>query len=298
MIRSHYKLSLVTGVLLCAAITAVLAASPAPAEKPAGRKVAYATHSLQWDTPNPVTELAKAAGITGHEVLGVQRNGFSTATQIWNAGAPSKALLEAAKVDDFFLSIMEVPDEGIDNYVKLAVSKNPKIRVFIQNNWTAFNQDGQKQHQMGRGNTVSWDQTTVEMLKDLDTVYEKAIEEQIDKINKQYDHQVAFIIPTSQGVTTIRTKIAKNEFKGLERQSQLFADTIGHPAPPLIALNAYIHFATMYGISPVGLPKPTVLANARNLPNFNDESNKALQEIAWKVVQDYSKYDGVKVDGK
>jgi hypothetical protein len=54
----------------------------------------------------------------------------------------------------------------------------------------------------------------------------------------------------------------------------------------------------MYGISPVGLPKPTVLANARNLPNFNDESNKALQEIAWKVVQDYSKYDGVKVDGK
>src|SRR5205814_765815 len=125
---------------------------------------------------------------------------------------------------------------------------------------------------------------------------EKAIEVEIDKVNKKYDHQVAFIIPTSQGVTTLRTMIAKKEFKGLDKQSQIFADTIGHPAPPLIALNVYVHFATVYGKSPVGLPKPSVLANAKNLPDFNDESSKALQEIAWKVVQDYSKYDGVKVD--
>src|SRR6185295_11592130 len=67
--------------------SAAPAAKAAASEKPAGRKVFYATHSLQWDTPNPVVELAKAAGIQGHELVGVQRNGFSTATQIWNAGA-------------------------------------------------------------------------------------------------------------------------------------------------------------------------------------------------------------------
>ena len=53
-----------------------------------------------------------------------------------------------------------------------------------------------------------------------------------------------------------------------------------------MALNAYIHFATIYGRSPVGLPMPTILKRANN-PKWDDNFNKALQELAWKTVINY-----------
>jgi hypothetical protein len=67
----------------------------------------------------------------------------------------------------------------------------------------------------------------------------------------------------------------------------LFADNIGHPTAPVQALNAYLHFAVIYGRSPVGLPIPGVLKNARR-PEWNDEIfNRTLQELAWKTVINY-----------
>jgi hypothetical protein len=97
---------------------------------------------------------------------------------------------------------------------------------------------------------------------------------------------VLFIIPTSQANTTLRTKIIRKEFPGLEKQSQLFLDQIGHPSPPLVALNMYLHFATIYGQSPVGLPVPTILKRANN-PKYDESFNKALQELAWNTVINY-----------
>ena len=81
--------------------------------------------------------------------------------------------------------------------------------------------------------------------------------------------------------------VYNKEIPGLTRQAELFADNIGHPTAPLQALNAYLHFAVIYGRSPVGLPIPSVLKNARR-PQWNDEKlNRALQELAWKTVIDY-----------
>ena len=265
---------------------------------PDGQRVFYAAHSLMWDTPTPVAELAKEYGITDHNLVGVQSLGFSYTKQHWDlpdAQNKAKQALKTGQVDDFIMSPMELPDEGIDNFVTLGILNNPGMRFFVQNNWTPFNQDGQKQHQgisvMG---SVNWNATTVETLKTLNTTYEKAFEEQVGNINKKIGHPVLFVIPTSQACTALRIMIAQNEFPGLEQQSQIFADNIGHPAPPLIALNAYIHFATIYGRSPVGLPMPSVLKKAQaRYPKFDDASNKALQELAWKTVLDYSKWDGV-----
>ena len=50
----------------------------------AGRRVFYASHSLMWDTPTPVVELANAYGITDHNLVGVQRLGFSYTLQHWD----------------------------------------------------------------------------------------------------------------------------------------------------------------------------------------------------------------------
>ena len=77
--------------------------------------------------------------------------------------------------------------------------------------------------------------------------------------------------------------LANKEMPGLTSQAELFRDPISHPAPPLEALNTYLHYAVIYGKSPVGLPAPGVLKNARK-ESWDDKFNRALQEIAWETV--------------
>ena len=48
-------------------------------------------------------------------------------------------------------------------------------------------------------------------------------------------------------------------------------------------LNAYCHYAVIYRRSPVGLPMPAALANAKN-PNWDANLNRLLQELAWDAV--------------
>ena len=269
---------------------AAAAAPAAEAEKPAGRRLVYASHSLMWDVPAIMTEEAKAYGIKDHTVLGVQQNGFSTTAAMWQGGTQSKGWMQN-KCDDFITSPMDMPDTGVDNYVEYGLQQNPKMRFFIQNNWAGFNMDGQLARTRGMASmgSVNWDATTEEKLKTLNTTCEKAFNDQITKINEKYKadpkigRDVAFIIPTSEGNTELRTLIVQKKFPGLDKQSDLFADNIGHPKPVLWVFNSYIHFACIYGKSPVGLPIPARLKQANN-PKFDEDFNKRLQELAWKTV--------------
>jgi hypothetical protein len=188
------------------------------------------------------------------------------------------------------MSPMDMPDQGVENFVMLGIQNKPEMRFFVQNNWAGFNNDGQKARQsmqlMMSGQLKTWDQSTEEDLKTLNTECENAFEAQVKQINERLGRQVIFIIPTSQANTVLRTAIIRKEFPGLEKQSQLFADQIGHPTPVLWTLNSYIHFATIYGKSPVGLPAPAMLKRANN-PKFDEDFNKRLQELAWKTVTEY-----------
>jgi hypothetical protein len=266
----------------------------ASSEPPAGRKLFYATHSLMWDVPAPLTEEVAAFGIKDHTVVGTQRLGFSRTQQHWDlpdGSNQAKTALQAGKVDDFIMSPMDMPDKGVENFVMLGVQNNPSMRFFVQNNWAGFNNDGQKARQsmqlMASGKLKKWDESTEEDLKSLNTECEKAFEAQVKEINEKLGREAVFIIPTSQANTALRTAIIRGEFPGLEKQSQLFLDQIGHPTPPLVALNVYLHFATIYGRSPVGLPIPSYLKRANN-PKFDEDFNKRLQELAWKTVTEYA----------
>jgi hypothetical protein len=101
-------------------------------------------------------------------------------------------------------------------------------------------------------------------------------------------------VPSAQACIALRTKIRNKEMPGLTSQAELFRDPISHPAPPLEALNTYLHYAVIYGKSPVGLPMPSLLKNAKK-EAWDDKFNKALQEIAWETVTSYP-YSGVKVE--
>jgi hypothetical protein len=276
-------------------------ASANAAPVPDGQHMFYASHSLMWDVPPPLAEIVSAYGITNH-TLSIQSMGFSRTQQFWDqpeAQSQAKQALKTGTYDDFVMSPMDMPDTGVAEFVKLGILNNPHMRFFVQNNWAGFNNDGQKAQQsmqlMMSGKLKSWDQTTEEDLKTLNTECEKAFEAQVKQINEQIGHEVLFIIPTSQANSELRAKIIRKEFPGLDKQSDLFLDQIGHPKPPLVALNAYLHFATIYGRSPVGLPMPTILKKANN-PKWDDNFNKALQELAWKTVTTYP-LSGVKASG-
>jgi hypothetical protein len=292
---------LIAACLVLALRASSQGSSAATAAAPPGQHMFYASHSLMWDVPDPLAEMVKAYGITNHTVA-MQRMGFARTQQFWDqpeAQSQAKQALKAGNLDDFVMSPMDMPDEGVANFVKLGVLNNPHMRFFVQNNWAGFNNDGQKAQQsmqlMMSGRLKQWDQTTEEELKTLNTECEKAFEAQVKQINDNFGHEVLFIIPTSQANTVLRTRIIRKEIPGLDKQSDLFLDQIGHPKPALVALNVYLHFATIYGRSPVGLPIPAILKRANN-PKWDDNFNKALQQLAWDTVINYP-LSGVKAAG-
>jgi len=262
---------------------------PASPPTPAGLRIFTAGHSLHWYVPGIVAELASAYGVKDHTQVGVQRIGVSRTIQHWNQGGgrnQARQALEKGNVDVLTMSPIQFPDQGIDNFVKLGLEHNPDMKFTVQLSWGGPDIDNQDFSMMALGARPNREKAP-EQLKTLNERNEKAGEDQAKKINERYERPVVFLVPTSQAQAALRIMVYNKEIPGLTRQAELFADNIGHPTAPLQALNAYLHFAVIYGRSPVGLPIPSVLKNARR-PQWHDEKlNRALQELAWKTVINY-----------
>ncbi|NQT17982.1 MAG: hypothetical protein HQ582_34845 [Planctomycetes bacterium] len=48
----------------------------------------------------------------------------------------SKATLESGNLDVLTMAPLYLPDEGIENFVRLASEKSPQIRVLVQEFWS------------------------------------------------------------------------------------------------------------------------------------------------------------------
>lgn len=262
---------------------------PETAAKTDGLRIFSAGHSLHWYVPDILTELALASGIEGHTKVGVQSLGVSRTLQHWeHEGGRNQArrALEEGNVDVLTLSPIQFPDEGIDNFVKLGLEHNPNMKFTVQISWGGPDIDNQDFSFAALGSRPDREKTP-EQLKTLNDKNVKAGEAYAGKINGQYGRQVVLLVPASQALVALRTMIYNKEIPGLNKQAELFADNIGHPTPPLEALNAYLHYAVIYGRNPVGLPIPGVLKNAGK-PEWNNEKfNRALQELAWETVMSY-----------
>jgi hypothetical protein len=105
---------------------------------------------------------------------------------------------------------------------------------------------------------------------------------------------VLFVIPAGQAVNALRERIMAGQVPGLKTQADLFADALGHGAPPLKVLVAYCDFAVIYRRSPVGLPVPEILKKEHN-PNWDAKLNRVLQEVAWEAVTQHP-LSGVKAE--
>jgi hypothetical protein len=192
-----------------------------------------------------------------------------------------KALREGA-VDVLLVSPqLLLPDEGIDNFTKLGLERNPNLHVHVQASWPS--RDGN----LGPFKNEMRDTATIADLKAMRDGYEttwlKPLEKQVKALNDSVGKSAVRIVPVSRAVFALRERVAQGTAPGMAKQSDLFRDDLGHPQPPLAALVTYCHFAAVYGRSPVGLPVP---ATFKNLPDAG-AMNRLLQELAWQAVISY-----------
>ncbi|QDU27590.1 hypothetical protein ETAA8_26780 [Anatilimnocola aggregata] len=259
-----------------------------------GAKVFSIGHSFHVFMPGILTDIAKAADVKEHMHLGTSGIGGSRVIQHWDVADDKfkvKANLKEGKVDVLTIAPIFLPDPGIENFATLAFENNPNIRITLQENWLPY--DAYTPPALKRVATVDHNAIKIEDLRKQQNEYLVSLTEHVDQLNKKFGKQVIVIVPVGQAVANLREKIVKGEAPGLKEQGDLFTDAIGHAKPPLMALVGYVHYATTYQKSPVGLPTPAVLGAGKNAA-YSPELVKLLQELAWQAVTECPA-SGVKV---
>ena len=249
---------------------------------PAGIKVLTAGHSFHVWMPPLVAEMAKAAGIQGHEQLAISSIGGSKVIQHWDLPAAknkAKPVLEAGKADLFTMAPTFLPDPGIENFTKLGLEHNPKLRLTLQQNWVPY-EDPQLWLSRERPKSIDRDALTSGQIRAKHEPYFQLIESHVKELNARIPAAKIAIVPSGEAVMALRDKVIKGEAPGIRTQNELFTDALGHPGPQIRVLSAYCHFSVIYRRSPVGLP---VVSQLTKLPEA-DKLNRLLQEIAWKAV--------------
>ena len=251
-----------------------------------GQRVFTAGNSFHaWFIAPILQDLANGAGLKGHEMVGVSKIGGSRAIQHWEVSEEkneAKAALRAGKVDVLTLACMLQPDDGIDKFAELALAHNPDVRVVLQEFWIPW--DKFEWPYQGKESDVNFDTATTNKLETLHQPYFKTMNDYVIALNARLGKPVVFIAPVGQTVVALRERIMAGQVPGIEKQSELFTDKLGHPQPPIEALAAYCNFAVIYRRSPVGMPMPAVLAKANDPKWRNEKLNRLLQEIAWDAV--------------
>ncbi len=257
-----------------------------------GQRIFFSGHSFHYFMPPILADLAKKADIKDHMQVGLSSIGGSRVHQHWNAaGGKNKAResLSAGTLDVFTMAPIYLPDDGIENFVKLGVEKNPKMRIFVQENWLPW--DHYEPAFKAPKEKVDHNAPTSESLRKMHEPYFKSIDEHVAALNMKYKTNAVRVAPVGQAVIKLREAIIAGKAPGLKEQNDLFTDAIGHARPPLQALVAYCYYVSIYEKSPAGLPIPAVLAKANEAAKLN----RFLQEIAFDAVTSHP-LSGVKVE--
>jgi hypothetical protein len=250
-----------------------------------GQRVFTCAHSFHAFVYRMLDEMARSAGIQGHQSVGSSRIGGSRVIQHWDVPEEkneARAALRAGTVDVLTLSPIWLPDEGIEKFARLGFEHNPEIRVTVQEFWLP-NDTYHPVYPLETRKKVDHNATDVEELRKQQALYDHDIEEFVRGVNRRLGKETVLIVPVGQAAVALREKIVAGQAPGLKSQWDLFRDPWGHAQPPLQVLSGYCHFAVIYRRSPVGLPVPSALANAEGVTE-KDQLNRLLKEIAWDTV--------------
>jgi hypothetical protein len=259
-----------------------------------GQRVFTCGHSFHVWVPGIVADLCKNADLSQHVQIGISSIGGSRVIQHWDIVEDknkAKQALKTGKVDVLTLSPIFLPDAGIDNFTTLALEHNKDIRILVQPIWLRWDI---YEPTTKRPPKVNHNAITGEELRRRHAVYFQTMYEHIRELNKKYGKTVLFVVSAPQAVIALREKIIAGQAPGLKTQEDLFTDELGHGTAPLKALVAYCNFAVMYRRSPVGLPIPEILKQAK-LGDDTEKLNRLLQELAWEAVRQHP-LSGVRLD--
>lgn len=259
---------------------------PKPITK--GQRIFTCGHSFHVFVYNMLPGIAESAGIKDQEMVGISRIGGSKVIQHWNVPDDknfARTALKEGKVDVLTLSPIWLPDEGIGNFVKLAVKHNPNVRVLVQEYWLP-NDEYDPVYPLQTRKKIDHDATDVAKLSKANDAYERDIEALVESLNKETNSNAAYVVPVGAASVKLRELIVAGKAPGLKKQWDLFRDTWGHAKTPLTVLSTYCHYAVIYHRSPVGLPVPRELEMDKEVNDSDKEAlNRVLQEIAWETVR-------------
>lgn len=281
--------------LLALLITGASLPLPAQSETAptAGQRVFVCAHSFMIYTAKLLPPMAQAAGIA-HVNAGQQMLGGSRVLQHWNLPEErnvAKKALRDGRVDVLLLSPhMLLPDEGIDNYTRLGLETNPKLRVLVQASWPA--RDGTQGNGFQNEQRDAFTMEAIAVLRgNHNNHWRKRLEEQVTSLNASVGREAVHIVPVADAIFSLRERVIQGKVPGVTKQSSLFRDPLGHPQAAIATLVTYCHFACIYRRSPEGLPVPQQL---KDQPQA-EELNKLLQKLAWNAVRDYP-FSGLKAN--
>jgi hypothetical protein len=252
----------------CVAVACVVLSS-AWGRADGGVSVFVCGHSFHQYIDQPLEALAREGGFSGHRNVGKLFVGSSRVLDIWKLPEgknTARAALEGGKVDVLTLSPhKQVPDEGIDRFVELAVRKNPEIRVLVQVSWspTLLTQPGPEAWQVPASQYIA------------------ILQQQADRLNAQTGRTTVELVPVALAVSALWDQVLAGKVPGVKSMRELFVDEGLHPGPILQNLVAYCWYAAIYRTDPRGMKTLDGKVPA--------EVNRLLQEIAWKTVTDFSK---------
>ncbi len=254
-----------------------------------GQRVATCGHSFHVFTYRQVAEMATSAGLK-HELAGISSIGGSTVQKHWAVPEEKSAVkqaLKAGKADVLTLSPIWLPDEAIEQFVKLGIEHNPALRVTVQEYWMP-NDEYEPVYPLQTRKKVDHNATDLAKLRDATLRYAKDIEDYVKGINQRLGKDAVLIVPVGMAAVTLREKIVKGEAPGLKAQADLFRDNWGHANPPLQILSSYCHYAVIYRQSPVGLPVPQAFKLLKDMSDDDKTKlNTLLQQIAWDIVSQH-----------
>jgi hypothetical protein len=261
------------------------AADAKPADAPKGQRVYSAGHSFHVFMPGILAGIAKSAGIADHLQVGVSSIGGSYIHQHWakEGDKEAKALIPREKPDVFTMSPIYLPDDGIENFVRLVSEESPKTRVLLQEFWLPYDVYDVN-YKKQKPATPDRDAMTAEYLRTEYGKYFRVMDAYVEELNKKFGKTIVYVTPVGQAVVALREKVIAGEAPGITKQSELFTDPIGHCTGPIKVLTAYCHYAVIYGKSPVGLPVPGTLESNDTDEETTEKLNELLQEIAWQAV--------------
>lgn len=238
-------------------------------------------------TYKQVAEIASLAGITDHHLAGISSIGGSRVIQHWDVPEETnraRAALKAGEVDVLTLSPIWLPDEGIENFVKLGLEHNPQLRILVQEYWLP-NDEYEPVYPLQTKKKTDHNATDLVKLRADNAAYAKDIEDLVRGINKRAGKEAVVVVSVGLAASALREKIAAGEAPGLKDQWSLFRDHWGHALAPLQILSSYCHYSVIYHQSPVGLPVPTAFKGLKEMSEEEKEKlNLLLQEIAWETV--------------